>query len=128
MTSAALQKTETAAAGVQSGRKAVQRAAQQREDRVLQEFDELSGRAAQTEGRVRATVQRRAEQHSQLLEEFEAAAQMPELAIEEDEELRESELSQDEPEIEAVSEEEAVAEEAVEEAAEDEAIEEAAED
>ncbi len=128
VTSAALQKTETAAAGVQSGRKAVQRAAQQREDRVLQEFDELSGRAAQTEGRVRATVQRRAEQHSQLLEEFEAAAQMPELAIEEDEELRESELSQDEPEMEAVSEEEAVAEEAVEEAAEEEAIEEAAED
>ena len=128
VTSAALQKTETAAAGVQSGRKAVQRAAQQREDRVLQEFDELSGRAAQTESRVRATVQRRAEQHSQLLEEFEAAAQMPELAIEEDEELRESELSQDEPEMEAVSEEEAVAEEAVEEAAEEEAIEEAAED
>jgi hypothetical protein len=123
VTSAALQKTETAAAGVQAGRKAVQRAAQQREDRVLREFDELSGRAAETEGRVRETVQRRAEQQSQLLEEFEAAAQMPELAIEEDEELRESELSQDEPEMEAASEDEAI-----EEAAEDEAIEEAAED
>ena len=63
-----------------------------------------------------------------MLFRSEAAAQMPELAIEEDEELRESELSQDEPEMEAVSEEEAVAEEAIEEAAEDEAVEEAAED
>ncbi|MFM7168496.1 MAG: hypothetical protein ACKO3T_24900 [Planctomycetaceae bacterium] len=97
VTSAALQKTQVATEKVQAGKTAVQRAGKAREDAVLREFDELTGRAAEAEQSVRSTARRGVQRTEQMVEELEfpleeadeSAADLeiggePELAAEDD--------------------------------------------
>ena len=77
VTSAALQKTQVATERVQAGKTAVQRAGKAREDAVLREFDELTGRAAEAEQSVRSTARRGVQRTEQMVEELEFPLEEP---------------------------------------------------
>jgi hypothetical protein len=129
VTSAALQKTQVATERVQAGKTAVQRAGKAREDAVLREFDELTGRAAEAEQSVRSTARRGVQRTEQMVEELafpleeplkeadESAADLeiggePELAAEDDlaAEMESTEDSESAADVEFSMEHEAVTE------------------
>ncbi|MFN5435000.1 MAG: hypothetical protein ACK5ES_10585, partial [Planctomyces sp.] len=77
VTSAALQKTETAAGKVQAAKSAVQRSAKTHEDSALREFDELTGRVAETDQSARSAVRRSIRQTAELTEDLEFSMEEP---------------------------------------------------
>ena len=77
VTSAGVQKTQVAAEKVQAGKTAVQRAGKSREDAMLRDFDQLTGRVAEAEQSVRRTTRRGVQQTEQMVAELEFPLKEP---------------------------------------------------